>query len=274
MTSGGGNTVVIETRLAVNATFHGRAVDRVFSYYNHLNSIDAAMTVGATVTAGQAVGTMGQTGDMTFTHLHFETRLVGYCSKAFHVENSRTPSATSACDTGFDPHVHPFLFLGRANPSAQTAAGVATALTARRLTEIRPRSGAYAFAVRYNSTTLDWDRLVTDLGLLGVNLRDGFNTDVEAALDDVLQANSWVSVVPGDYRSATGYAIAYDFHFVRRPRYVGVYDVFGQGLVWDPESAAPATLPVAGTPGATPSSASLHGSAVVAAVVALATLLP
>jgi murein DD-endopeptidase MepM/ murein hydrolase activator NlpD len=84
--SGGGRTIMIEhtlpTAISSGPTkFHGRDIVRVFSVYNHLDSIDTTIlnaAIGSSVAKGQLLGRMGQTGDTSFTHLHFETRLVGY----------------------------------------------------------------------------------------------------------------------------------------------------------------------------------------------------
>jgi hypothetical protein len=45
--------------------------DNLYSHYNHLNSIDPAMSNGAQVTKGQQVGTVGNTGVSQGAHLHF-----------------------------------------------------------------------------------------------------------------------------------------------------------------------------------------------------------
>ena len=46
---------------------------------------------------GTEIGTMGQTGETSFTHLHFETRLVGYCSYQFQYANNRQASPMLGC---------------------------------------------------------------------------------------------------------------------------------------------------------------------------------
>ena len=42
--------------------------------YMHLDTIPLSLAVGSRVTRGQQIGTMGNTGDSTGIHLHFETR--------------------------------------------------------------------------------------------------------------------------------------------------------------------------------------------------------
>ena len=159
---GGGEGLPIEFRvwsLDLCVALKDRTINKYYSYYLHLNST-AALSEGDAVSKGAEIGTMGQTGETSFTHLHFETRLVGcqlgpwdnifrlvskvsyyvrihkpeprqvlqkgsglrvsrvsranlgYCSYQFQFANNRQPSATSSCNTGFDPHVHPYLFLG------------------------------------------------------------------------------------------------------------------------------------------------------------------
>ena len=76
-----GQLILLEAT-AVLGNFTNVSKLRYYSYYLHLNSI-AALSEGDVVSKGTEIGTMGQTGDTSFTHLHFETRLVGYCSYQF-----------------------------------------------------------------------------------------------------------------------------------------------------------------------------------------------
>ena len=69
----GGGTVVFAGR---NSTGYGNLVviahGSVFSLYGHLNSV--GVSCGQSVTAGQQIGTLGNTGNSTGPHLHFELR--------------------------------------------------------------------------------------------------------------------------------------------------------------------------------------------------------
>jgi murein DD-endopeptidase MepM/ murein hydrolase activator NlpD len=58
--SGFGKVIIIEHQ------------QRYFTVYGHLDSMKTA--VGATVAAGDVIGTMGRTGNATGVHLHFEIR--------------------------------------------------------------------------------------------------------------------------------------------------------------------------------------------------------
>lgn len=81
----GGTTTIIEHVLdnPTAAMFHDRQIDKVFAYYHHLQ--ERFTSEGQIVQKGQVIGTMGQTGTTTFTHLHFTTRLVGYCTLQYQV---------------------------------------------------------------------------------------------------------------------------------------------------------------------------------------------
>lgn len=75
--------------------------DGVQYYYAHMNSIAAGLSEGTKVTAGQIIGTVGNSGDARYgaTHLHFEIRLNG----------GRTPT-------------NPYPHLVAVDPAARTAA--------------------------------------------------------------------------------------------------------------------------------------------------------
>ncbi len=54
-----------------------RHADGKETIYGHLNSISSTIYVGKKVTMGEGIGYMGNTGESTGTHLHFEVRING-----------------------------------------------------------------------------------------------------------------------------------------------------------------------------------------------------
>ncbi|CAK9033808.1 Uncharacterized metalloprotease HI_0409 [Durusdinium trenchii] len=221
----GGTTTVIEHELEnpSDAMFHDRKINKVFSYYNHLNS--RTTTEGQAVQKGEVIGRMGQTGSTTFTHLHFTTRLVGYCTLQYQVANNRVPTASSECATGFDPAVHPYLFVG-----AEPRLGL------KELYEIQPKNSSFAFAVRYNTSRghLDLDVIETDFGKISFNTRAGiWGKQTIEGLDDLDNITSWMSLNPGIFRSTTPDEIYYEMHFFQKPAYLEVLDIYGEGIRWN-----------------------------------------
>ena len=199
----GGNVVVVRHAIA-QQRFHGAMIDRVFAVYLHLDSI--AVVAGESVAAGQQLGAMGDTGDTDFVHLHFETRVQTMCSLPYQVAHPQ-----SACVTGFDPHVHPFLFV---------PADDADAIVLARIDETTVRYVA-------SRADLDLDVIATDLGTLGFSGRDGFDATSLAKLDSF--DLGWVRIVPQPFTSKSG-ELVYDLQFAETPRFLEVRDVRGKGL--------------------------------------------
>lgn len=205
----GGNVLVVRHALPAATTFHGQRVDRFYAVYLHLSSF--AVAQGDAVTRGQVVAAIGHTGDTTFDHLHFETRVQTLCSMQYQLANP-----TSSCVTGFDPHVHPFLFVGGRDDDAIV------------LEEIAPAAGD-AWAVRYTATRgdLDLDVIETDLGALGFDERRGLDASALARLDDFHYA--WLTLVPAPFGS-TDDRLVMELHFPVRPAFVEVRDIHGAGV--------------------------------------------
>lgn len=205
----GGNVLVVRHAMPMATTFHGQAVDRFYAVYLHLSSF--AVAQGDAVTRGQVVGAIGHTGDTTFDHLHFETRVQTLCSMQYQLANP-----TASCVIGFDPHVHPFLFVGGRDDDAIT------------LEEIAPAAGD-AWAVRYTATRgdLDLDVIETDLGALGFDERRGLDASSLALLDDFHYP--WLTLVPAPFGSSDE-RLVMELHFPVRPAFVEVRDIHGAGL--------------------------------------------
>jgi murein DD-endopeptidase MepM/ murein hydrolase activator NlpD len=199
----GGNVVVVRHAIAPRR-FHGVAVDQIFAVYLHLDSF--AVAAGDTVVAGQPVGAMGMTGDTQFVHLHFETRVQTPCSLPY-----QTAHPESSCAVGFDPHVHPFLFVGGANADRFT------------VTELGPN------AIRYTATRddLDLDVIDTDLGRIGFSERAGIDATSLAKLDAI--ELGWVRIEPQPF-SASSTEIIYDLYFDAAPHRLEIRDIYGRGL--------------------------------------------
>jgi len=205
----GGNVLVVRHALPAATTFHGQNVDRFYAVYLHLAAF--AVVDGENVTRGQVVGAMGRTGDTDFVHLHFETRVQTLCSMQY-----QTANPMASCAIGFDPHVHPFLFVGGRNDDAIT------------VEEIAPAPGA-SWALRYTATRgdLDLDVIETDLGTLGFGERRGLDATSLVRLDDFQYA--WLTLVPGRFGSLDEELVV-ELHFPVRPRFVELRDIHGVGL--------------------------------------------
>ena len=198
----GGNVVVVRHAISPR-TFHAIDVDHIYAVYLHLDSF--AVATGDTVTAGQTVGAMGMSGDTEFVHLHFEIRVQTTCSLQYQAEHP-----DSSCVVGFDPHVHPFAFVGGEN---RDVFGV---------TELAPT------VFRYTATRgdLDLDVIETDLGVVGFSTRDGFDATALQKLDDF--DRGWLRITPAPF-STDSTEITYELAFTERPRFLEIRDIYGRG---------------------------------------------
>jgi hypothetical protein len=201
----GGNVVVIEHAIPTRS-FHGQRVAKIYALYLHTDTM--LVSTGDAVVAGQKVATMGMTGDTDFVHLHFETRVATPCSLSYQLAHPG-----SSCVTGFDPHVHPFLFVGGANMDQIAVEQVP----------------GDELVVLYSATRgdLDLDVVETDLGTIGFGARDGLDASSSARLDDF--DYGFMRLVPRDFRSDTD-RLEIELHFPRAPAYLEVRDVYGKGL--------------------------------------------
>lgn len=201
----GGNVLVIRYDLASPFPWQGTTVDRIYALYLHMDTF--GVSLNDPVSTGQVVGTMGQTGATTFTHLHFEIRVQTTCSLEYQLANP------GVCDSGFDPHVHPYVFVGGENADQVTLSQQPG----------DPRVQIYE-ATRGD---LDLNVLETNLGTLNFNRRTGIDASSTAVLDDF--DYGWVVVVPDVFVSASD-TIRYEFHFATTPAYLELRDIWGYGI--------------------------------------------
>ena len=201
--SSAGYGIVIEHPIDPGVEFHpevwGTQANKWFSYSLHLDMIEAGIEVGVAVTAGQRIGSMGQSGSTTFTHLHLETRLGGYCSLQWALASGKDPAPTDKCRQGFDPHVHPFLFMNGKALSGTHAHDNASvhepcnggdrkgAAARPAVEETAPLNSSYVFALRatFPRNNLAFERVLTDFGDLSFSTRRSMNATTMSTLDDL-----------------------------------------------------------------------------------------
>jgi peptidase M23-like protein len=200
-----GNVVVVEHAMPAQM-FHDRQVTQFYALYFHCDTI--AVKAGDPVKAGQMVATMGMTGVTEFVHLHFETRVQTTCSLPYQLAH---PDAS--CALGFDPHVHPYLFVGGANTDQIQVS----------------QQPADDFVVHYAATRgdLDLDVIETDLGTIDFETREGLDATSPAHLDNF--DYGFLRLVPADFRSATT-LLEFELHFPRPPAFIELRDIYGHGL--------------------------------------------
>lgn len=149
------------------------------------------------------------------------------------MENNRVPTSSSQCATGFDPAVHPYLFVG-----ADPRVGL------KELYEISPKNDSFVFSARYITGRghLDLDVIETDLGRVAFNTREGvWGKNTIEGLDDLDNFTSWMALNPGIFRSTTVDEIYYDMHFYVKPAYLEVLDIYGDGIRWEVDDTQSST---------------------------------
>jgi murein DD-endopeptidase MepM/ murein hydrolase activator NlpD len=203
----GGNTLIIRHLLAEPVQWQGKTIDKFYALYLHLEGFRVAK--GERVSAGQNVGEMGSSGTTSFVHLHFEVRVQTYCSLKYQLAHPES----SCAGFGFDPHVHPFPFIGGANADEVTLA---------------ERPGE-PYVLYYTATRgdLDLNRIETDQGRIDFNRRTGIDARSTGTLDDF--DYGWLRLSPEPFRSRST-KIRYRLEFPRRPKFVELTDIHGYAV--------------------------------------------
>jgi len=95
----GGNVVILRHSFDQPYPFHDMDFTTYYSLYLHLDEIfvDTATLGGPydPVAKGVVIGTLWQTGDTVFDHLHFEIRIGTTCSREFQVANPQSSCAST-----------------------------------------------------------------------------------------------------------------------------------------------------------------------------------
>ena len=274
----GGNVVVLQHSLPSPVIFHNKTTSSlIYTVYMHLAGFNVSQ--GDTVTQGQQIGLMGQSGSADSVVLHFEFRVGTICSLEYQLKN---PSAGCA-DNGFDPHVHPFIFLpplGGAAVNNGTLPYSSLALTARELKLVGSRNVSFTInrkslvlnRIIFRSPYAGWRDLELDF-----TLRTGFNATVSTVLDNFTLIRPLgptgqmvvIALNPLAFR-ATDDNITYIIETSSDVRWLErfeLYDVWGNGLAFSvqptnvsspgngspPATASPGGIPTTSAPQTTSS---------------------
>ena len=115
----------------------------------------------------------------------------------------------SSCAIGFDPHIHPFTFVGGADTDAIAV------------------SEADATTIHYTATRGDLDVITTDQGTIGFSTREGLDATSLTNLDNF--DRGWVRIVAQPFVSAST-ELVYELHFAARPQWLELRDIHGHGV--------------------------------------------
>ena len=203
----GGNTLILRHKLLKPFEFHGKSIDIFYSHYLHLQEFFVRR--GDMVKEGQRIASMGSSGTTRFTHLHFEIRLGTTCS----LEYQRRHPERACAAFGFDPHVHPFLFIDGAKQG--------------RISIDHDPGQPYVVTYSASRADLDLNEIRSDLGVLNFNTRQGIDATNTFALDNF--DYDWVRLRPERF-SGRNKLLVYRLEFSRPPAFVEFIDIRGNGL--------------------------------------------
>jgi len=204
--SDGGNTVTVEHTLATPIDFHGETVRHWYARYLHLATVRVAE--GDLLPGGARIGTVGDSGGVVESHLHFEVRVGTRCSLQYSVENP-----TSGCARSYDPAVNPLHVLDLADPELFTATVLGTEPLVIRVTS---REGDF-----------DLNRIEAGGRVLDYDLRIGIDARTESAIDDL--DYGWLTIDPLPDSAEPDWQ-SWDFTFTGSPTQVDFYAIDGEGI--------------------------------------------
>lgn len=203
----GGNTLILRHALRAPFAFHGKTIDSFYSLYLHLRDFHVAE--GEQVREGQHIASMGNSGTTRFTHLHFEIRLGTTCSLEYQRRNPQRACAAF----GFDPHVHPFLFIDGAKRGEIAVS--------------HDPGDPYVVTYSASRADLDLNEIASDKGTLNFNTRQGIDAGTTKALDSF--EYGWVRLRPERF-SGRNKLLIYRLEFAEPPAFVQFTDIRGNGL--------------------------------------------
>jgi len=208
----GGNVIIVRHEADEEIEFHGDEFTKYYSIYMHLDEInfDKIASYGeyVNVNKGDLIGTMGDSGDTDFEHLHFEIRVGSTCSKETQSSGSCT---TTYYDTPTDPHINPLMFLGYRDRNRIRVALV--------------QKDPVVVKISSRARELDFNKIKIDDKIIDFNTREGIDS---SNIDN----NDYNGVVisPAQFNSETRrYEIVFEFD-IEDFDLIEVTDIWGNGI--------------------------------------------
>lgn len=207
---GGGNVVIIEHEAEQSFRFHKQQHTQYYTFYYHMDTIEDGLEAGQSMSAGDQVGTLGDTGAASSPHLHFEVRVAERCS------------LSSSCnDVGFDPHVNPLRYLDYPETNSVEQLRVTRKKKAVRVQVMLPieeydLNAVYVYALNKNKKHIRRKRI-------NFNTRLHINAADREALDHNLYRG--VKIFPQSVKESTGQhgmEIAFQKMLSKKVKYVRV----------------------------------------------------
>lgn len=222
--SSGGETVILRHAFPEPVTLNGYDFDYFYTLYLHLyddgiggntNSTDDIITNWieqvTVVTARQVIASLGDSGDTVSPHLHFEIRAGTRLSHEYQLENSDTNGGTTF-NYEFDPHIHPMLLfepyelstVGTNSYTNFSLLGSTVMADSNILLRILSSTDDMPLMNRFEVSLTTTDGSFVASHTLDFNLRSGFDTTSNAALDEVDFSQPYIEPLPFGY-SPTNY---------------------------------------------------------------------